>query len=293
VGTSLGEQQLADYVVTLGFEIERHHRDGGHELDIYLPTESLGIEFNGTYWHSEFAGNKDKQYHKQKQEYYNSLGIDVLYVWEHDWRDKQAIIKNIIASRLGKVEKRVTARECSVVRPNSSTAREFYDSNHLQGFAAASKHYGLEYCGELIMMASFGSSRFEEDTDELIRLCSRAGCTIVGGSRRLLVHYLRGSTSRKLVSYCDKATFSGGTYERLGFSRVRETAVGYQYVSKDYRQVHSRQKFMKRRLKKLLPIYDGAKTELENMLMNGYDRIWNCGNIYYELENTPKEKEAG
>ena len=36
--------------------------------------------------------------------------------------------------------------------------------------------------------------------------------------------------------------------------------------------------FQKHKLEKVLGKYDINLTEWENMLQNGYDRIWDCGN---------------
>jgi hypothetical protein len=36
--------------------------------------------------------------------------------------------------------------------------------------------------------------------------------------------------------------------------------------------------FQKHKLSKKLSIFDANKTEWDNMIVNGYDRIWDCGN---------------
>lgn len=47
--------------------------------------------------------------------------------------------------------------------------------------------------------------------------------------------------------------------------------------------------FQKHKLKDLLEIYDGALSEWDNMVANGYDRIWDCGNDVwvYQLSDLP------
>ena len=52
----------------------------GKELDIYIPTLSLGIEFNGIYWHS--TAYKDKNFHVDKLDYCKKNNIKLIYVWE-------------------------------------------------------------------------------------------------------------------------------------------------------------------------------------------------------------------
>ncbi len=40
---------------------------------------------------------------------------------------------------------------------------------------------------------------------------------------------------------------------------------------------------MKHKLPKLLEKFDNELTEWENMQINGFDRIWDCGNNVFEL----------
>ena len=46
----------------------------------------------------------------------------------------------------------------------------------------------------------------------------------------------------------------------------------------------SRVQFQKHKLKKKLKIFDPDLTEYANMVINGYDRIWDCGNKIYKME---------
>ena len=40
------------------------------ELDIYIPSKKLAIEYNGVYYHSEYSGLKDMTYHLSKTLFY-------------------------------------------------------------------------------------------------------------------------------------------------------------------------------------------------------------------------------
>jgi len=40
-------------------------------------------------------------------------------------------------------------------------------------------------------------------------------------------------------------------------------------------------KFQKHKLEKMLDTFNPNLTEFENMKMNGYDRIWDCGNVKF------------
>ena len=70
-----------------------------YELDMVVPHARLAIEFNGVYWHSEAVG-RSKDYHLQKFLRCKAAGLQLLQVWEDDWRDKQDIVKRMIAAKL-------------------------------------------------------------------------------------------------------------------------------------------------------------------------------------------------
>jgi len=43
---------------------------------------------------------------------------------------------------------------------------------------------------------------------------------------------------------------------------------------------------MKHKLKDKLALFDPKLTEWENMQNNGYDRIWDCGNLVFKYNET-------
>lgn len=73
----------------------------GKEIDILLPTYNIGIEFNGTKWHSDKVvqskyGITAKQYHRKKVDGAKAKDYTLFFVWANDWsRDKNAINKAI------------------------------------------------------------------------------------------------------------------------------------------------------------------------------------------------------
>lgn len=76
----------------------------GFDVDIYVQSLNKGIEFDGEYWHSFEVMKSSRQkrhwpendvldYHKIKDEYFLSKGIQILHVKEEDWiKDKQSCV---------------------------------------------------------------------------------------------------------------------------------------------------------------------------------------------------------
>ena len=116
--TSKAEKEVAEYVISLLGEdaVETSNRFiiNPYELDIYIPELSIAIEFNGIYWHTESQG-KDKRYHYNKWEKCKDKGIQLITIWEDEWRDKQDIVKSMLAHKLGvSQDRKVYARNTTI-----------------------------------------------------------------------------------------------------------------------------------------------------------------------------------
>lgn len=95
------EQSLVDFVCSLVGEscVRTSVRDVIHpkELDIYVPSRGVAIEFNGTYWHSEENG-KHKDYHFDKWLACKDRGITLISVWEDDWLYRRSVVEHILTT---------------------------------------------------------------------------------------------------------------------------------------------------------------------------------------------------
>jgi hypothetical protein len=287
-GVSNVELEVLDYVKSI-YDGEVIHGDrtilNGKELDIYVPAKNFAIEFNGTYWHSADV-ETDKEmstYHLNKTIGCESNGINLMYIWEHDWNDtiKQKIIKSMIRSKLGLGE-RIYARETEVREVSTTVTKQFLVLNHLQGHSNSSINYGLYHQGDLVALMTFGKPRFNKNYEwELIRYCSLTNHNVVGGASKLLKHFRKNHTG-SIISYANREHSSGGLYRSLGFNLINESQPGYQWWSG--KVILKRYQTQKHKLSKLLgESFDPSKTESENMFNNGYRRIWDCGNLVYEL----------
>lgn len=91
---SIGEQNLVNYFKLLNLNIIENDREliSPYEIDIYIPSHNLAIEYNGIYYHStKFI--QDKYYHQRKVELAYRKGVRLLHIWEHE--DEDDIKKDI------------------------------------------------------------------------------------------------------------------------------------------------------------------------------------------------------
>ena len=270
---SKGEDEIASFVESLGFDIIRNDREiiYPQELDIYIPSKNLAIEFDGLYWHSTLK-KSDPNYHLNKTIECEKKGIRLIHIFEDEWVEKREIVEDIIKAALG-IYNKIYARECKVVIVDSKTQESFLNENHIQGYVKAKYGYGLIHKGELISLATFSKSRYSNEDWELIRYVNKKDLSVIGGFSRLLNHFKRDHKG-SIVTYSDRRLFTANTY-RSCFEFAGTTNPDYFYVKNNRR--YNRQLFQKKNLVKKYPQYS-KYTEEQIMRELGYYRIYGCGN---------------
>ncbi len=280
-GISGLELQLTSFLLDKGVQIETKKRNIIHplELDAFIPSENVAIEFNGLYWHS--TAHKDKDYHMKKWQFCNDLGIKIINVWEDDWIYRQNIVKSNILYSLGLLETKIAARKCEIKEIPSNQSWKFLEENHLQGGCKSSCRIGLFFNDELVSLMTFSKPRLplsgkksDIGTWELTRFCNKINVVVQGAASKLLLYFEKKYKPNKIETYSDNATFDGGIYQRLGFNFTHLTKPGYWYLvngRRDYR-------FNWRKIKLVSLGADPNKTEEQIMSEWGYPRIYNAGN---------------
>jgi hypothetical protein len=121
------------------------------------------------------------------------------------------------------------------------------------------------------------------NTWELTRFATIGKFSIIGIAGKLYQHFLQNYNHGKLIiiSYSDLCWGEGKLYEKLGFKFERYTTPGYFYYNYRANFRQHRYTFRKSELSKILENFDSLKSEEENMVSNGYLKIYNAGNAKY------------
>jgi len=256
------------------------------ELDFYLPDQKIAIECNGMFWHSEIRGGKNRNYHVSKTELCEKKGIQLFHIFEDSWNFKKEIWKSVLRAKIGIIQTRIAARNCKIMQIDNSVYKKFLEENHLQGYIPAQIRYALVYDDDIVMVMSFGKSRYNRSYDwELLRCCSKKNMIIIGGMGRLLNAFMKENRG-SIISYANRCWSAGKSYEKIGFVLTGKSDPSYIYT-RNFNEFFSRLRYQKHRLQNILEKYDPQLSEWENMQLNGFDRIWDCGQLIYVL--TPSE----
>ncbi len=264
----------------------------GKEIDIFLPEYSLGIEVNGNYFHSEISGEKPKLYHIEKTIQSNDKNINLIQFYEDEIMLKTDIVLSKISSKLN-LNKKIYGRKCVIREISKKESMLFLNENHLQGYTIDKIRYGLYFNDELVSVMTFGKKRKSlgnknnnSNEYELIRFCNKKYVTVVGGFSKMLNFFIKNNSPAKIETFAD-IRWSGinpnnTVYHKNGFKYINKTPPNYWYIKTDkYLNRHHRFVFRKDVLVK--EGYNKDMTEWEIMKLKGYDRIWDCGSLKFEL----------
>lgn len=280
--TSSVENQILAFLQSRNIDVEQSNRSiiSPKEIDIYLPDYRIGIEVNGLAWHSELRG-KSRDYHRNKTVLCREQSVRLIHVFDYEWYTKTQLVQSRLINLIGQSNS-IGARKCQIRPLTRKESNEFFEINHIQGSCISKLSYGLIYNDQIVAAMSFGKPRFSRSYQwELLRFANKMNTSVVGGAGRLFNTFVNENFPASVISYCDLRWNTGNLYTKLGFAHIGDSGPNYWYTTKKYNLLENRMRYQKHKLKTLLPVFDPDKSEWENMIDNGYDRVWDCGNSTY------------
>jgi hypothetical protein len=282
---SSGEIELLNFIKSIeSSEIIENSRDiiKPYELDIYIPSKNIAIEFNGLYWHSKEHG-KDKKYHLNKTESCLSKNIKLIHIFEDEWIFKQDIAKSRLKQLLNLNNNlpKIHARKCEIKEVSSKIKNKFLEKYHLQGKDNSNIKLGAFYNDALISIMTFSKGNISKGSKnikniyELNRFCSNYNYHIPGIASKLLSYFKNNYKWKEIYSYADRRWSTGNLYKKIGFELDHITKPNYFYI-KEQKRIH---RFNLRKKP------DEPKNISEAILraQEGYTRIYDCGHLKFKM----------
>lgn len=252
-----------------------------HELDIYIPSKQIAIEFNGIYWHTE-SKVRGKDYHYNKWLECREKGIQLITIWEDDWRDRQELVKNMLEHKLGLSKKeRVFARNTEILEVSRKEAVRFYEANHIQGHKDG-LHIGLKdkVSGQFVSLSTWKKQGRQVSLERFA-----TDRVVVGGFSKILEQAklrFKEDGFKEIVTFADHCVSDGGLYEANGFTKSGQIAPDYMYVVNNTR--FHKFSFRKKRFEKDEKLlFEEGFTERQLAELNKIPRIWDCGKTKYSM----------
>ena len=251
-----------------------------YEIDIFVHDKNIGLEYNGLYFHSEFF--KDKNYHEKKTRLCNRNDIQLLHIFEDEWRDKREIVKSIISYKLGVARTKINARECHIKEVSTKERRDFFNQCHIDGDTRAIRSFGLfDKNNNLVSCLSIRVPRNKKYNGmiEVARHASLLNTSVRGGLSKLfksVKNWAINENYTSIMTYVDTRLGNGKGYISSGFVLTDKTIPRWWWTD----DVSRFDRFTYRANKKL------NMTESQVANAAGVKKIYGCSNLIMILKLT-------
>ena len=177
------------------------------EVDIYIPSMKIGIEFNGNYWHSTDV--KAIDYHQKKSLLAEQKGIMLIHVYEYEL-DNNIEQLTLYFKNLFNIKKRISAHNCNIVellQPDVLKLCSKWDIENTDNF---NQCYCLKYNDDIVQVMLFNDN-------VLINTYTKPGYIILGGISKLVKSYSTQTGNNEIYSTINFNKYSGDGLIAAGF----------------------------------------------------------------------------
>lgn len=237
----------------------------GKELDIYIPSKKIAIEFNGTFYHStEFKG---ELYHQYKTLACRELGIQLIHIFEYEWtnKDEQNKIVELLRSKLAN-KKVVVNCDVFVREIEDDECKQFIATYGIYGNASGSIRLGAIKNNSVIGVLVADR---DEEGSEKYEIISLACCTTVDTNSvtdKLYQYFIDKYKPKSVYGYVDASKFTGEELINLGFKLEDITTPKFVWVEAEGPKI----------------IRDTSGKNFDN---SKYFKVFDCGNYKFCNQN--------
>lgn len=275
-GTSLEEQSVYNFMRSLlpNKTIVKNDRNilKGRELDIYIPSKRLAIEFNGLYWH---ASNKksDPFYHINKSVEAERAGVRLISIMSDEWEMKRPIVQDILKKSIG-VSEVINKADCEVLEISFREGDSFLQSNSLNPVLNSKKYFAIRFNDETMAVATFSCT---ENNWIMTNYCERKGFIVKGGVSLVLKVFNKKYNKAKLpiTATCDRRYFRGVEFLEAGFEETTPTGPSFTITNN---------------FKKRLVFKESKKLKEADLEKKGFFKVYDCGKRRFVF--TPQQNHS-
>ena len=282
--TSSIEQKVRDYFKSnhndVAISYNDRHQISPKELDIFFPSYNVAVEICGLYWHSDTAKGISRNYHYDKMIMCYNKGIRLLTIFEDEINLKFEVVVSRIERVLGLTKNILHVRDCVVSEIDVFNVNNFLKNNYIKdSFVDSFKAFGLYYDSCLVAICSLSKCAFSTTTLKLNCFCCENDLFIVDAEVELFKRVCNYAVQHGYLDICASCDMRyvdifDSVYHRLGFTLMSEIKYSSHYFINGVRCEDLI-------LKETAVEQDFNAEELELLLKQGYNRIWDCGHRLY------------
>lgn len=226
----------------------------GKEIDIWIPSKKLGIEYNGNFFHS--SDTKDASYHLYKTLECEKQNIQLIHIFSDEWETKRALVVDHIRKILGKYQV-IKSEDCVVSKLTLAEGKFFMDNSDLLGSSEDTTDYiSLKYDNDIVACLGY---HIDSNRTIIDRYTERKTIKVNGG-----LHELLNGHRGEIIAKVDRRLYSGKDFLEEGFKKVDATPPKTYYMSD----------FLGRILETSSKLTEAQKKKMT--------KIWDCGDIIFK-----------
>lgn len=262
-GTSKEENGLYAQIVRDFPDLKVYKSDrqvlNGREIDIYIPSCHLGIEYNGNRWHSSEM-NKAENYHLSKSVQAEKKGISIIHIFSDMWENRPNQVIDLIRKRLDKCQI-LLANMCMTVDLNQRDGYDFLNTYSVNTPDPRITNY-IGFMKNNKIMAVMG---YSEDNKEIYDYQEIFGIRLKGAIDVLFT--VRPEFNNYIVR-CDRSLSKQDMWKTKGFVAF-DCTKPRAYYTKDFKsRVRS----------------DYLSMEESKLKESGWKTIYDCGELLLKKE---------
>ena len=281
---TIAEGEIAKLLESNGIRTQRNFLlPSGKHIDVYCPDLRVGFEYNGLLWHSE-KYKTSNNYHLNKTRESVVSSINLVHIFEDDWLGKRSACERLVLSRVGVhprilqstdyIIKEVTSEVVNVFIANNDTSGPISNTNLSLGAYAKDN-------GSLVAVLCVNLEASEGTIFKVTRFATN--CEVVDSLSNMLkeLPVLLGVTDCKVNMRTDISKGSDITIPEAGFEVVEILPPKYMWARRVAR--YPADVFPKDNLNRYLPKHDGTLSYEDNIRLNEYYRVFDCGYTDWSL----------
>lgn len=214
--TSSKEKEVKKFLADNGISVVKNKKIiWPKEIDLYDSGTNVGVEFNGSFYHS--VQKKGKTYHQEKSLIGIEKGVRIYHIYEYEWMGERMreFIKNDLLDAFGKLPV-ANFVDCSLVEIISDEFEKFSMENFAYDILSCDKYFKLVSGTKTI--AEFGVS-FKDNAVFVGQIVVKLGV-----SKREVVTLVLQMSKKRFASNTDLYYTSNldkedcGIFQSLGFA---------------------------------------------------------------------------
>lgn len=206
---------------------------GKRELDIWIPSKMIAVEYNGLYWHNEDYCGTTSAFDKWSE--CRRKGIRLLTVWDDDWQRRRSLVKRVIGSIIMGADGDCR-KPTAYVKAEESIAGMFMERNSLSPWKSGSVRISAVDDNHRYLAMIIG------DMDDGQSFTIDGYADIVGNGRyfsNLLQKVESELSPKRIMARLDHCLYDGNELAGLGFMQISESAPEFFWTKGGIERIHA------------------------------------------------------